>query len=110
MSEAYLELQERQARRGLGLLPDRAGDTERHGRDSQRRRELALELGIWITTSQGPWDWFINPISFRDRHRDLETNSKTSEWRSYRCLDNGLISRVFDGDPYLNQWKPDYRG
>lgn len=110
MNDAYLELQERQARRGLGLLPDRAGDTERHGRDSQRRQGIALEIGMWVATSLGPWDWFINPISFRDRDRDLETKSKPSEWRSYRCLANGLISRVFDDDPSLNQWKPDYRG
>jgi hypothetical protein len=110
MSEAYLELQERQARRGLGLLPDHAGDAERAGRDSQRRRELALEFGVWIATSLGPWDWFINPISFRDRHRDLETNSKTSEQLAYRPLDNRWNSRVFTGDPRLNDWKPDYRG
>jgi hypothetical protein len=110
VNEAYLELQERQARRGLGLLPDRAGNAARHGRDLQRRRVLALEFGTWVATAQGPWDWFINPISFRDRHPDLEANSKASEWRSYRCLDNGLISRVFDADPSLDEWKPDYRG
>jgi hypothetical protein len=110
MNEAYLELQERQARRGLGLLPDRAGDAERVERDSQRRRELALGLGVWIATSLGPWDWFINPISFRDRNRDLETDSKACQWRSYRPLENGFISRIFDDDPSLNRWKPDYRG
>jgi hypothetical protein len=110
MNDAYLELQERQARRGLGLLPDRAGDAERNGRDSQRRTELALEFGIFVATSLGPWDWFINPVSFRDRNRDLESDSKACQWRSYRPLENGLISRVFDNDPSLSQWKPDYRG
>ena len=110
MNDAYLQLLERQARRGLGLLPDRVGDTERDGRDSRRRRELALEFGMWLATSLGPWDWFINPISFRDRHRDLETDSKTSGQLAYRSLDNGWISRVFTDDPRLNDWEPDFRG
>ncbi len=110
MSDAYLEFQERQARRGLGLLPDRVWDAERAGHDLERRRSLALEFGMWVASSLGPWDWFINPISFRDRHRDLEADSKTNQARGYRSLDNGLISRVFSGDPALNEWKPDYKG
>ena len=77
MNEAYIELLERQARRGLGMLPDRAGNVERIQHDFERRQALAVAFGDWVSKSLGPWDWFINPISFRDRHPDLERNPTT---------------------------------
>lgn len=109
MNEAYLELQERQARRGLGLLPDRIRDVERGGSDFERRRALATAFGDWVAKSLGPWDWFINPVTFRDRHPDLETNSKTVQPREYRCIGHAGRVKIYVDDPRLKGWKPDCR-
>ena len=110
MNASYVELLERQARRGLGMLPDRAGDVERKQHDFARRQKLAEEFGDWIANSQGPWDWFINPITFRDRHPDLERNPKTGEPRQYRATRRVGLVRSYVADPRLKGWKPDFRG
>jgi hypothetical protein len=110
MNDAYAEFLERQSRRGLGLLPDRVRDTERMQIDFARRQELASAFGSWIAQSLGPWDWFINPITFRDRHPDLERDPKTGEPRLYRVAkQRGPISVLVD-DPRLKSWEPDSRG
>jgi hypothetical protein len=110
MNTAYLELLERQARRGLGLLPDRADDVEREQDNFERRQELAAAFGDWVANSLGPWDWFINPVSFRDRHPDFERNPKTGEPRKYRATVSIGLVRLFVADPRLKGWKPDSRG
>lgn len=110
MNEAYLDLLERQARRGVGLLPDRVGDAERKQRDFDRRQALAKVFGDWVANSLGPWDWFVNPISFRDRHPDLERNPKTGKPRAYRSISHVGNHRIFVDDPRLKGWKPDFRG
>ena len=110
MNPAYTELLERQARRGLGLLPDRAGDVERNQRDFERRQILAGDFGDWVAKSLGPWDWFINPISFRDRHPDLERNPKTGAPRQYRSTGCVGPVKIFAPDPRLKSWEPCFRG
>jgi hypothetical protein len=107
---AYVELLERQARRGLRLLPDRVRDIERKQFDYERRQELAAAFGDWIADSLGPWDWFVNPISFRDRHPDLEHDPKTDEPRRYRVAKHIGSVRIFVDDPRIKSWKPDFRG
>lgn len=110
MNEAYIELLERQARRGLGMLPDRAGNVERIQHDFERRQALAVAFGDWVSKSLGPWDWFINPISFRDRHPDLERNPTTGEPRRYRTTRQFGAMRTYVPDPRLKSWEPDFRG
>jgi hypothetical protein len=110
MNEAYLDLLERHSKRGLRLLPDRARNVEREQRDYLRRRELADEFGSWIAYSLGPWDWFINPVTFRDRHPDLERNPKTGEKRSYRVIKQVGPVKILVDDPRLKGWKPQSRG
>jgi hypothetical protein len=110
MNEAYADLVERQARRGLGLLPDRSHDVERKQQDFERRRRLATAFGDWVANSLGPWDWFINAISFRDRHPDFERNPKTGALRKYRAMTSYGPVRRFVADPRLKGWKPDFRG
>ncbi|MGA9142495.1 MAG: hypothetical protein WA664_18010 [Candidatus Acidiferrales bacterium] len=110
MNESYLGLLERQARRGFGLLPDRGRDVERNQRDFERRRVLATAFGDWIAKSLGPWDWFINPITFRDRHPDLERNPETGKPRIFRATSLLGPVRLFAPDPRLKGWKPDFRG
>lgn len=110
MNQAYIELLERQAHRGIGLLPDRAEDAERKQRDFERRQMLAQKFGEWISRRLGQWDWFINPISFRDRHPDLERNPKTGEARHFRCIGSYGRVRIYVADPQLKSWKPDFHG
>jgi len=110
MNEAYFEFLERQALRGLRLLPDRALDVEQKQRDFQRRQVLASAFGDWLSNSLGPWDWFINPISFRDRHPELEFNSQTGQPRLYRSVGQAGPVRIFVDDPRLKSWTPDCRG
>lgn len=110
MNEAYTEVLERQARRGLGMLPDRAGNVERIQHDFERRQALAIAFGDWIANSQGPWDWFINPISFRDLHPDMERNPTTGEPRQYRATGRVGPIRTYVPDPRLKSWEPDFRG
>jgi len=110
MNDAYLEHLERQSRRGHGLLPDRVYDVERAQRDYNRRQSLANEFGGWLANDLGPWDWFVNPISFRDRHPDLEHHPKTGVPRRYRST--GRIGTIasYVADPRLKAWMPDFRG
>jgi hypothetical protein len=110
MNEAYLELLERQARRGLRMLPNRFKGIERQQRDFGQRQALAVAFGDWIANSLGPWDWFINPISFRDRHPDLERDPKTGEQRQFSPIGRVGPVSIFVADPRLNGWKPDCRG
>ena len=110
MNEAYLELLERQARRGFGLLPDCVDNVERAQQDFERRQLLATVFGDWIANSLGPWDWFVNPISFRDRHPDLERNPKTGAPRIYRSTARVGPVRLFVPDPRLKSWMPDFLG
>ena len=110
MNQAYSDYLERQAQRGLALLPDRAGDVERKQRDFERRQVLATTYGDWIANLLGPWDWFINPITFRDRHPDLERNPNTGEPRQYRATGRVGQLKLYAADPQLKGWKPDFRG
>jgi hypothetical protein len=110
MNEAYAELLERQSRRGLRLLPDRVRDTERTQANFERRQDLASAFGSWIARPLGPWDWFVNPISFRDRHPDLERDPKTGEPRRYRVAKHIGPVKIFVDDPRLRGWTPDFRG
>jgi hypothetical protein len=110
MNQAYTELLERQAERGLRLLPDRVDDVERKQRDFERRQMLAREFGAWVANEQGRWDWFVNPITFRDRHPDLERNPTTGEPRQYRATGCFGKLRIYVADPQLKGWQPDFRG
>jgi hypothetical protein len=106
MNEAYLDLLERQSRRGLCQLPDRLTDVERQQRDFERQQILAAAFGDWIASSLGRWDWFINPISFRDRHPDLQRNPDTGKPRRYRTTRLIGPVRIIVNDPRLKSWKP----
>jgi hypothetical protein len=110
MNQGYLEFLERQAHRGLGLLPDRAGDVERKQRDYQRRQALGRILGDWIANVLGPWDWFMNPITFRHRQPDFECHPATGKLRTYRSAGHAGPVRLFKEDPQLKDWRPDFRG
>jgi len=103
------EVSERQAARMLRPLADRGSDTNRYASDIARRERLAYEFGEWIAHRLGPWDWFINPISFRDRHPDLERNPKTGMARRFRTIGNYGRVRLFVADPRLKSWEPSNR-
>jgi hypothetical protein len=104
--DAYTELLERQAKRDLPALSDHQDECVTRASDHQRRVELAQVFGNWIAYDLGPWDWFINPISFRDRHPDLERDPKTGLPRTFRIRARyDRFTQLFD-DPRLESWKP----
>jgi len=87
-------------------LQDHAQTVERRAADIKRRRELAREFGNWIAYRLGSWDWFINPITFRDRHPDLERSPKTGKPRRYRAVNCIGRVKVCVDDPRLKAWQP----
>jgi len=106
-SQAYIELLERQSRRGLRLLPDRERHIEGQQRKLETRRRLAIAFGNWIAKSLGHWDWFINPISFRDRPPTRGWSPITVEpGVPEKCI--GPV-KLLD-DPRLRNWEPQAKG
>jgi hypothetical protein len=107
---AYADVAERQAVRALPQLSDFSREVEAGASLRRERLKLPEAFGNFIAHELGPWDWFVNPISFRDRHPDLERNSKTGNPRRYRIVDRvGGIS-VCVADPRLKSWEPNFRG
>jgi len=88
------------------MLADHGQEVERHAADFERRQELAGAFGNWIAYQLGPWDWFINPISFRDRQPDLERNPKTGLSRSWRITGRAGSVSFYTPDPRIKAWKP----
>lgn len=109
MNQAYTELLERQARRGTRLLPDHIEDVARKRADYERRQLLAGSFGEWVALQLGPWDWFVNPITFRDRHPDLERDPKTSLPREFRSIGTYGGVKRYVADPRLKNWQPHSR-
>jgi hypothetical protein len=107
---AYSDVAERQAQREMSQLSDRSHEIEADSSSRGSRSQLAVAFGNFIAYELGKWDWFVNPISFRDRHPDLERNRKTGRLRRYRIVDRvGGIS-VCVADPRLKSWEPNFRG
>jgi hypothetical protein len=48
------------------MLPDHKIEQERRAKENRQRRMMPREFGMFIA-SLAAWDWFINPLSFRDR-------------------------------------------
>ncbi len=107
---AYRDVAERQASRNRRPLLDSRECVRRSSSDSAHREQLAPAFGNFIAYSLCPWDWFINPISFRDRHPEMERNPKTGQERSYRSTGSIGGIKLFVPDPQLKAWVPDFRG
>jgi hypothetical protein len=88
------------------MLLDHGRELEQRTAARRRRTEQAQAFGNYIAYSLGPWDWFVNPISFRDRDPDLERNPKTGAPRTYRISRRiGAVSFCVP-DPRINSWEP----
>jgi hypothetical protein len=107
---AYRDVFERQANRDVSQLSDSSESTDRQATGDLQRRRLSSEFGDFIAYGLGGWDWFINPISFRNRHPDLERDPETGKERNYRSIGAAGRVRFFVPDPQLKSWTPDYRG
>jgi hypothetical protein len=107
---AYRDFVERQASRNRQPLLDSRESVRRNSSDSLYRQHLAPAFGNFIAYSLCSWDWFINPISFRDRHPNLELNPKTGQERSYRSTGSIGGVKFFVPDAQLKAWVPDFRG
>jgi hypothetical protein len=106
---AYRDIHDSQTARAINPLTDSRESVIRNGNDYNQRQLLAREFGDFIA-SLCPWDWFINPISFRDRHPDLERNPKTGKLRIYPSVGHAGNVTYFARDPRLRGWTPDYKG
>jgi hypothetical protein len=79
------------------MLTDHRIEQERRASRFRGRQELAKAFGKFIA-GLADWDWFINPITFRDRCApDADTV------RSINQLDG--ITRC-EPDPRLKEWSP----
>lgn len=107
---AYRDVIERQANRDVPPLSDSQRSTEHGVREYLERQRLGYEFGDFIAYGLSQWNWFINPISFRDRHPDLERSPKTGKRRAYRSIGSADRVRFFVPDPRLKAWMPDYLG
>jgi hypothetical protein len=106
---AYRDILDSQTERVINPLPHSRKSVIRNADDYNQRQLLAREFGDFIA-SLCPWDWFINPISFRDRHPDLERDPETGEPRIYHSVGNVGNVSYFPPDPCLKGWLPDYKG
>lgn len=106
---AYRDICDAQADRKINPLSDSRESVGRSAEDYNQRQRLAAQFGDFIA-SLCSWDWFINPISFRDRHPDLERNPDTGEPRIYRSVGSAGNVNYFPPDPCLKGWIPDYKG
>jgi hypothetical protein len=82
----------------------------RKQREFERRRMLAVEFGNWIAYFLGLWDWFINPITFRDRHHGLQCTSKPGDAPHDSWIGSAGTIKLFAPDSRLKDWKPPFRG
>jgi hypothetical protein len=81
------------------MLTDHRIEQERRSRQFRGRLELAPAFGNFIA-GLAEWDWFINPITFRDRGR-LGAGESTGSVM-YR---EGPTTR-YRPDPRLESWSP----
>jgi hypothetical protein len=85
------------------MLTDHRAESERRAARIRCRKELANALGNFIG-GVADWDWFINPISFRDR--SLPTFVRRARLRPLAHFENGAR---YEPDPRLNSWSPSSR-
>lgn len=75
---------------------------KRSNRLQRHRHEIADAFGTFIA-GLAPWDWFINPITFRDRAPAAESRLVQVTHR-----DSGVS--FCEADPRIALWKPFRRG
>jgi hypothetical protein len=83
------------------MLAEHDRELEYRGKDRQRRMALAKSFGEFVA-GLAPWDWFINPISFRDRQKNIDgPDAKIRPSREgIQCAP----------DPRIVSWSPPQRG
>jgi hypothetical protein len=82
-------------------LIDRRLEVERRARAIQIRRELPKAFGQFIA-SLAPWDWFINPFTFRDLNGAQEFDRPAEMGRQ-----EGIVR--YTPDPRFSGWQPSSR-
>jgi hypothetical protein len=85
------------------MLKDNRIEVERRAAGIRGRRELANVFGSFIG-ALADWDWFINPITFRDR--GSPTSAHGGGPRLLVRLEN---STRYEPDPRLACWSPSNR-
>jgi hypothetical protein len=94
------------------MLSDHRTEQERRGRFIEMRRTLPREYGDFIA-SLAPWDWFINPITFRENWSPSQANNGKSTPGSAARRPCELLRRdnivTFEPDPRLATWRPQSR-
>ena len=98
------------------MLKDHRLEVESRALQRRRRKKLAHAFGDFIA-GVAPWDWFINPITFRDGWRPSEcrrglTNPGTPPiLRKKRVEERFRIGNyaVYGPDPRIEQYRPSSR-
>jgi len=83
------------------MVPDRRLEVERRARAVRIRRQLPRAFGEFIA-GLAPWDWFINPFTFRDLGPQPRANSAEEVERNEKFV-------RLAADPRLRDWTPSSR-
>jgi hypothetical protein len=83
------------------MLRDHRLELERCGRRARDRRELPKAFGNFMAHLT-EWDWFINPVTFRDLRREFEQ-------REIGIKRAAGYYTIYDEDPRLTIWRPSWR-
>src|SRR5712692_9078598 len=80
------------------MLADHAQRQEEWAARRRERLRVAHEFGNFIA-QLAPWDWFVNPFTFRDTRREIERGE-----RGYLLRRDGYS--ICKPDPRLESWVP----
>src|ERR1043165_116577 len=83
------------------MLIDHRRAQERWARSIREHRQLARAFGTFIA-NLAVWDWFVNPLTFRDEHSSENLSERGEIWRSGRFA-------VCKPDPRLISYRPSSR-
>src|SRR5437879_3222148 len=83
------------------MLIDHRTAQERWTRGIRERKRLARAFGTFIA-NLAAWDWFINPLTFRDEHSSEHPSKRGELWRLGRFA-------VCKPDPRLFSYHPSSR-
>ena len=83
------------------MLSDHRREIEQRAASVRQRKQLPVAFGNFIASLTG-WDWFINPLTFRDLRSGVHAPSI-----GVKEIAGNL--KVFEQDPRITIWRPQWR-